>query len=414
MKRSNKKGFTIVELVVVIAVIAILAAVLIPTTASLVRKANISSDTVVAKNLNTAAVAEGADTFEEALAAVKEAGYLIANLNAKASDCYFAWDDTNNQFVLVDAKEGYKIIYSNVAVDEANLYYTVSDPTRAVALEADGKNVKRTIASVADLKDTVSKGGETTVYVDESIVMDTTNVIEIADANAKITIDLGSSVVAGNNNASYAIENVPFRLIEGELTIKGGNIQSTGKALDADGKEMNNVINTDGGKLNIEGATIETVDAVLPIAISNAVAAIKDTTIKAGNNVIGGYQSSDIKIINCNIEAEYLAFFSSSNEGVSTIEVDGGKYHTTLSNLLGVHGGKIIVRDGEFNCDNKEKTFKFYDVTGGQIVLEGGTFNGVDLEDLDEATIRSWCNLTDCKKGVTITKDNGVWYITVN
>ena len=31
MKRNNKKGFTIVELVVVIAVIAILSAVLIPT-----------------------------------------------------------------------------------------------------------------------------------------------------------------------------------------------------------------------------------------------------------------------------------------------------------------------------------------------------------------------------------------------
>ncbi|MBR7116294.1 MAG: prepilin-type N-terminal cleavage/methylation domain-containing protein, partial [Clostridia bacterium] len=37
MKRSNKKGFTIVELVIVIAVIAILASVLIPTIAGLVR-----------------------------------------------------------------------------------------------------------------------------------------------------------------------------------------------------------------------------------------------------------------------------------------------------------------------------------------------------------------------------------------
>ena len=37
MKR-NKKGFTIVELVIVIAVIAILAAVLIPTFSSLIRR----------------------------------------------------------------------------------------------------------------------------------------------------------------------------------------------------------------------------------------------------------------------------------------------------------------------------------------------------------------------------------------
>ena len=40
MKRTNKKGFTIVELVVVIAVIAILAAVLIPNLSRLVNKAN--------------------------------------------------------------------------------------------------------------------------------------------------------------------------------------------------------------------------------------------------------------------------------------------------------------------------------------------------------------------------------------
>ena len=64
MYRSNKKGFTIVELVIVIAVVAILAAVLIPTFAGLVRKANISNDTVLAKNLNTVAVTAGADDFE--------------------------------------------------------------------------------------------------------------------------------------------------------------------------------------------------------------------------------------------------------------------------------------------------------------------------------------------------------------
>ena len=54
MKNLKKKGFTIVELVIVIAVIAILAAVLIPTFVNLTRKANISADTVLAKNLNTA------------------------------------------------------------------------------------------------------------------------------------------------------------------------------------------------------------------------------------------------------------------------------------------------------------------------------------------------------------------------
>ncbi len=43
MKKSNKKGFTIVELVIVIAVIAILAAVMIPTFDGVIKKANQSA-----------------------------------------------------------------------------------------------------------------------------------------------------------------------------------------------------------------------------------------------------------------------------------------------------------------------------------------------------------------------------------
>ena len=51
MKRNNKKGFTIVELVIVIAVIAILSAVLIPTFGGIVDKANESARDQEAANL---------------------------------------------------------------------------------------------------------------------------------------------------------------------------------------------------------------------------------------------------------------------------------------------------------------------------------------------------------------------------
>lgn len=58
MKRNNKKGFTIVELVIVIAVIAILAAVLIPTFSNVIEKANLSSDQQAARNAYVAYVAD--------------------------------------------------------------------------------------------------------------------------------------------------------------------------------------------------------------------------------------------------------------------------------------------------------------------------------------------------------------------
>lgn len=53
-KKNNRKGFTTVELVIVIAVIAILATVLIPTFSSLINKANESSRDQTAAAARTA------------------------------------------------------------------------------------------------------------------------------------------------------------------------------------------------------------------------------------------------------------------------------------------------------------------------------------------------------------------------
>ena len=53
MRKSNKKGFTIVELVIVIAVIAILSAVLIPTFGGITQKAQDSARDQEARNLYT-------------------------------------------------------------------------------------------------------------------------------------------------------------------------------------------------------------------------------------------------------------------------------------------------------------------------------------------------------------------------
>lgn len=61
-KLNNKKGFTIVELVIVIAVIGILAGVLIPTFSSIVGKANASAAQQTAANALKIVLAEVAGT----------------------------------------------------------------------------------------------------------------------------------------------------------------------------------------------------------------------------------------------------------------------------------------------------------------------------------------------------------------
>jgi len=83
MKKMNKKGFTIVELVIVIAVIAILAAVLIPTFSGVVAKANKSATLQEARNNYTAAYA---DDIEDGVVdgkigetAMSVTGYSVSN-----------------------------------------------------------------------------------------------------------------------------------------------------------------------------------------------------------------------------------------------------------------------------------------------------------------------------------------------
>ena len=65
MRKTRKKGFTIVELVIVIAVIAILAAVLIPTFTDVIQNARKSSAQSQARNLWVQYTAEQAQAAKD-------------------------------------------------------------------------------------------------------------------------------------------------------------------------------------------------------------------------------------------------------------------------------------------------------------------------------------------------------------
>ena len=102
MKRL-KKGFTIVELVIVIAVIGILAAVLIPTFSNVIKKSQISKDTQLVRNLNTALSTDEVlngkpETMYDALKVVEEAGYNVEKINASATDNEILWNSKANVF----------------------------------------------------------------------------------------------------------------------------------------------------------------------------------------------------------------------------------------------------------------------------------------------------------------------------
>ncbi len=129
LRNNKKKAFTIVELVIVIAVVAILAAVLIPTFAGLIDKANESSDIQLVKNINTAltaaTIAEGKSTPpNKVVAALEKAGYNIGNLNPTAEGNYFVWDSKSNQMLYVDGEDTSKPLFTTKPESECG---TVND-----------------------------------------------------------------------------------------------------------------------------------------------------------------------------------------------------------------------------------------------------------------------------------------------
>lgn len=384
MRKMNKKGFTIVELVIVIAVIAILAAVLIPTFISLNRKAQIAADTALARELNNAvAMSEtDVDTFEEALVALREGGFLIANLNAKADGCYFVWEDKTNQIIYVDANNGFEVIYSNGTYEAigGTWYLAVSNKAKADALVALNAtiNVKMTIANTKDLGAALNASGENTVYIDESISVDEKSVIVVNNPEAKVTIDLGNASISGSNNEILAVENVPFQLDAGELTIEGGVISATGAYRDADGDEVSSVVVANGGVLNLDGTVVNTPEGDIVVAYTGATGTVSNTTIRAKGQAIGVFGGSEVVVEDCTVNTGWEAVFVSDSDGVSKATIKGGTYNCT-GNTIVSYGGIVVIEDGIFTA-TQTNLFKIYSA-GGSITINGGTFSNANYQN---------------------------------
>lgn len=112
MRKSNRKGFTIVELVIVIAVIAILAAVLIPTFASIVQKANDSNVQQVLAAARKVAIAENAT----------DATFSESSLVYVYEEDQYTWNATSGKFEKTDDAD-------KITVDAGDIVYAAEKPT---------------------------------------------------------------------------------------------------------------------------------------------------------------------------------------------------------------------------------------------------------------------------------------------
>ena len=157
MKKLLKRAFTIVELVIVIAVIAILAAVLIPTFSNIIKKAQISADVQLCRNLNTVLAygeAEGRipGSVYDVLYLENEAGYIIENLNPTSEGYYYAWDEKNNKIVYI--MDDLETVYypAEYELDHNTCWITVGSAEEAERVASKGYN----LALEKDINETIT------------------------------------------------------------------------------------------------------------------------------------------------------------------------------------------------------------------------------------------------------------------
>ena len=297
MKASKKRGFTIIELVIVIAVIAILAAVLIPTFANIIQKANVANDVALARNMNTILIADEATNgrstdMYDVLIALEQGGFKLENLNPRADGNVFAWDKANNQIVYLDKNSDKPIFQAKeIGNNKGDLYIT----TRKAEVFADYPGYSYYFAS--DIKGNITlKGGsclDTGEFaLDGNVSVETDKDVEIhGTIKDTITVDstsgkitnysvVGKKVVIKNTAATSYHERGHVAAMEIQNSLAGkvvlendayvekltnnndktkGTVESKGyvKAVDDNSSDKTSVTATTGNKYALEIGTYD-------------------------------------------------------------------------------------------------------------------------------------------------------------
>lgn len=188
----KKKGFTIVELVIVIAVIGILAAVLIPSFVNMSKKANMTSDEVAVRNMNMLLASEFVDKkpkeLKEVIDMLDDNGYNVNSLTPLTSGYVFVWNSTDNKIDLLESSK------------------VTGDKLFDLSKGASFINVK--VGTKEELMTALNKGNDVTL----------TNNIEVSDTFnivGDVTIDMNKHTLNASANTAR-----PFNLTNGSaLTI---------------------------------------------------------------------------------------------------------------------------------------------------------------------------------------------------
>ncbi len=380
MKRNNKKGFTIIELVIVIAVIAILAAVLIPTFSSIIKKANTSADIQACYEMNTtlALCIDAPASIADAKFALSENDIDANNYKPLSTGYDYYWVPSLNRVILVDEDE--QVVYpTDIATNAKNLqntWYSLSgsDNSEDVKKITDQINANSTTIT---LNDTNFYGAS--INLDVSKTSAATITIGGSDSNNPATLtnmvsDEGSKVNAGKDT-EYAGHSYYCGLINQVPNGKTVTVEN----LIIDGAVIGDTTNPNSarcgiiagdvyGTLNIKNVTIKNctvfgayrVGALIGHVGSNGTVNITNVTVE--NTTVKGGTITAALIGGTSGTVKY------SNVTVTNVTTECSKFNTGVDNLsyeTKSNGDKFLFFSGYGYCAYITDKYAWVEVAKG-------------------------------------------------
>lgn len=348
MKASKKRGFTIVELIIVIAVIAILAAVLIPTFSNLISRANESVDIQAARNMNTflatAKYTDGVNSILDVYDVFEGSGFKVENYSPLYKGRHYYYDIGYNQILYVD--DGGTVLYPEEHKGEQKgtrnwcslsmQTMTTTEPKdNGSSYELKDNKITATVKSpeeYAYVIDQYNRSGSSSLNLDLTLKND----LDFMGANCAIREAKGTVKIKGEGSNPVTIKNITSNVqLETDTVRNDQNIKAD--------YYSGGLISKFTGTVLIENVVIENINVKTPTAGQVGV-------------VIGVAQGASAKVTFRNVT-------------VKNCSVIG---HRDVGTLVGgAQQGATVTLEGNVNIENvKVKT------TGGRSAIVIGKLNG--------------------------------------
>lgn len=341
-KHLNKKGFTIVELVIVIAVIAILAAVLIPTFVSLINKANMSADQQAVTNMNKILSTSEKPTDIDGVIEILIENDYAGDLTTYYKNYRLAWVESENVIVLI---ENDTIVYPEKYVDKGLTFEFINPMATDAEALADG---------LTDGK---------TVYVADDIDVEE----GLAPSEA------GEYEVNLNGNTLSSSDCVGSWVEDAKLVVTNGIIDATSS------DQTIAVYASENGIVELTNVQIYAASGVNPVQIYGGEMVLNNVTTSQTGEAETAWYNSAIQIANHIAQDENGKWYFDG--GLSSVTVNSGMYSAKRAIQMSSPGGTVVINGGTFIGTEYALNADYHAPYAEQgathsITINGGSFTG--------------------------------------